>query len=223
MCVVFITANLHFIGAAVKRRNIIKEVSSSGWHPIKIVPLIQKKTLSGLVVFTPEPGKNQCWDSPLPCTTSNRFNPDLRLRIPGKLASGFTVTMPQKNAEQAAQKASSVSLRGARALWVDDNNPDPNRYERKALEVLGVTFDLARNTKEAEDYLKQTRYAVVISDFYRTDDPIGGYTLLEAVKRIPNAPPYIIYSSQLVPIWLRRLKRRELLGKRTTPSNCSTW
>ena len=47
-----------------------------------------------------------------------------------------------------------------------------------------MTFDLARNTKEAEDYLKQTRYAVVISDFYRTDDPIGGYTLLEAVKRI---------------------------------------
>jgi len=99
MCVVFITANLHFIGAAVKRRNIIKEVSSSGWHPIKIVPLIQKKTLSGLVVLTPEQGKNQCWDSPLPCTTPNRFNPDLRLRIPGKLASGFTVTMPQKNAE----------------------------------------------------------------------------------------------------------------------------
>ena len=99
MCVVFIMANLHFIGAAVKRRNAIKEVSSSGWHPIKIVPLIQKKTLSGLVVFTPEPGKNQCWDSPLPCTTPNRFNPDLRLRIPGMLASGFTVTMPQKNAE----------------------------------------------------------------------------------------------------------------------------
>ena len=41
-----------------------------------------------------------------------------------------------------------------------------------------MTFDLARNTKEAEDYLKRTRYAVVISDFYRTDDSIGGYTLL---------------------------------------------
>jgi hypothetical protein len=101
MCVVFIIANLHFIGAAVKRRNTIKEVSSSGWHPIKTVPLIQKKTLSGLVVFTPEQGK-QCWDSPLLCTTPNRFNPDLRLRIPGKLASGFTVTMSQKNTEQGA-------------------------------------------------------------------------------------------------------------------------
>ena len=101
MCVVFIMANLHFIGAAVQRRNTIKEVSSSGWHPIKTIPLIQKKTVSGLVVFTPEQG-NQCWDSPLPCTTPARFNPDLRLRIPGKLTSGFTVTMSQKNAEQGA-------------------------------------------------------------------------------------------------------------------------
>jgi hypothetical protein len=98
MCVVFIMANLHFIRDAVKRRNTIKEVSSSGWHPIKTIPLIQKKTLSGLVIFTPEQG-NQCWDSPLPCTTPARFNPDLRLRIPGKLTSGFTVTMSQKNAE----------------------------------------------------------------------------------------------------------------------------
>lgn len=101
MCVVFIMANLHFIHDAVYRvyrHNIITEVSSSGWHPIKTIPLIQKQTLSGLVVFTPEQG-NQCWDSPLPCTTPARFNPDLRLRIPGKLASGFTVTMPQKDAE----------------------------------------------------------------------------------------------------------------------------
>ena len=101
MCVVFIMANLHFIGDAVKRRNTIKEVSFSGWHPIKTVPLIQKKTLSDLVVFTPEQGKNQCWDSPLPCTTPARLILTSACG-PGKAGSGFTVTMPQKNAEQAA-------------------------------------------------------------------------------------------------------------------------
>jgi hypothetical protein len=113
LCVVFITANLHFIHDAVYRvyrRNIIQEVSSSGWHPIKTIPLIQKQTLSGLVVFTPEQG-SQCWDSPLPCTTPARFNPDLRLRIPGKLTSGFTVTMSQKDAEQgAARDGDSAAL-----------------------------------------------------------------------------------------------------------------
>jgi hypothetical protein len=90
MCVVFIIANLHFIHNAVKMRYSIKEVSSSGWHSIMTATLIQKKTLSGLVVFTPIPEqRGLCWDSPLPCTPY--FNPDLRLRIPGKLASGFTV------------------------------------------------------------------------------------------------------------------------------------
>jgi hypothetical protein len=88
MCVVFIIANLHFMGNAVKMRYSIQAVSSSGWHSIMTVPLIQKKTSSGLVVFTPKQG-GSCWDSPLPCTPY--FNPNLRLRIPGKLASGFTV------------------------------------------------------------------------------------------------------------------------------------
>jgi DNA-binding NtrC family response regulator len=85
------------------------------------------------------------------------------------------------------------------------------------LEVLGVTFDLARNTKEAEDYLKQTRYAVVISDFYRTDDPIGGYTLLEAVKRRPNAPPYIIYSESARPDLVGEAKAKGAFGETNNP------
>ena len=80
-----------------------------------------------------------------------------------------------------------------------------------------MTFDLARNTKEAEDYLKQTRYAVVISDFYRTDDPIGGYTLLEAVKRIPNAPPYIIYSGSARPDLVGEAKAKGAFGETNNP------
>jgi len=101
MCVVFIVANLHFIRYAVKKGNTIKEVSSSGWHPIKTVPLSQKKTLAGLVIFRPEQ-RGGCWDSPLPCTSSRNVNPNLRLRIPGKLGSGFTVKTSRENAAHAA-------------------------------------------------------------------------------------------------------------------------
>jgi hypothetical protein len=97
LCVVFIMTNLWFIGYAVKDPYRIEAVSSSGWYPIKTIPLVQRETSSGLVVFTPEQG-DQCWDAPLPCTPY--FNHSLRLRIPGKLASGFTVTMPWKNAGQ---------------------------------------------------------------------------------------------------------------------------
>ena len=99
LCGVFVLANLQFIRYALNNRDHIKEVSSSGWHSIKTIPLIQKETSFGLVVFTPEQG-DQCWDAPLPCTPY--FNPDLRLRIPGKLGSGFTVKMPQRiNQEKA--------------------------------------------------------------------------------------------------------------------------
>jgi hypothetical protein len=97
LCVVFIVTNLRFIGLVVKAPYTFEVVSSSGWYPIKTVPLVQRETSSGLVVFIPEQD-DQCWDAPLPCTPY--FNHNLRLRIPGKLASGFTVTMPRKNAGQ---------------------------------------------------------------------------------------------------------------------------
>lgn len=97
VCAVLVIVNLHFIFYAIDRRYKVTDVSSSGWHSIKTVLLMQKETSSGLVVFTPEQGEDQCWDAPLPSTPY--FSPDLRLRIPGKLASGFTVTRSQKNAE----------------------------------------------------------------------------------------------------------------------------
>ena len=54
---------------------------------IPTTALVEKQTDSGLKVYVPAKG-DQCWDSPLPCTPY--FNPALRLRIPGKIASGFT-------------------------------------------------------------------------------------------------------------------------------------
>jgi hypothetical protein len=49
--------------------------------------LVEKKTDSGLVIYVPVKG-DQCWDSPLPCTPY--FVAELRVRVPGKITSGFT-------------------------------------------------------------------------------------------------------------------------------------
>ena len=88
MCVVFVVANVHFWAYLVKHGRAITSISVSGWHPVKPIALDQKVTVSGLSVYTPTTG-DQCWDSPLPSTP--HFKPQLRLRNPRSLSSGFTV------------------------------------------------------------------------------------------------------------------------------------
>jgi uncharacterized membrane protein len=61
--------------------------SFPAYQPIPTSALAEKKTDSGLTVYVPVTG-DQCWDSPLPCTPN--FVPELRLRVPGKITSGFT-------------------------------------------------------------------------------------------------------------------------------------
>jgi hypothetical protein len=91
MCVAFLVVNLRLILSVVENFSSIQDISTSGWEPIKARPLARKETSSGLVVFIPQ-RTDQCWDAPLPCTPY--FNDRLRLRIPGNLASGFTVSVP---------------------------------------------------------------------------------------------------------------------------------
>lgn len=66
---------------------IIMNISMAGWQTIKSVDLIRQETSSGLMIYTPKRG-DQCWDAPLP--SAPVFDPALRLRIPGKINSGFT-------------------------------------------------------------------------------------------------------------------------------------
>jgi hypothetical protein len=87
-CYVFLLSYGWFIVTVVKESRAITIKAYSGWAPIKAASLERKVTTSGLVVFVPQTG-DQCWDAPLPCTPY--FDPDLRLRSQGKLASGFTV------------------------------------------------------------------------------------------------------------------------------------
>jgi len=91
LCIVFIAANFLLVKYSVGRYSF-KEVSTSGWQPETTFPLIQKQTLSGSLIYTPDHGE-LCWDSPLPCTPD--FNANLRLRVPGDLGAGFTVEQPK--------------------------------------------------------------------------------------------------------------------------------
>jgi len=64
-------------------------ISFSGWNsPFPTVRLLAKRTLSGLVVYVPSDG-DQCWNAPLPCTPY--FDPNLCLRVPGKIRGGFRI------------------------------------------------------------------------------------------------------------------------------------
>jgi hypothetical protein len=97
LCIVFLMANLRLIGSMVENFQSLGEISTSGWQPVKARPLARKETASGVAVYIPR-RTDQCWDAPLPCTPY--FNRDLRLRTPGQLGAGFTVTVPEETAGQ---------------------------------------------------------------------------------------------------------------------------
>jgi hypothetical protein len=67
---------------------LITRISTEGYKPIPVIPVVAKKTTSGLTVWIPKNGE-QCWNAQLPCTPY--FNPDLKLRKED-IRSGFTVT-----------------------------------------------------------------------------------------------------------------------------------
>lgn len=72
--------------ALIPAQKKILGLSVSGFHDIPESPIVQKNTLSGLVINTPITN-GMSWDSGLPCTPF--FNEKLRLRIPGRIDSGF--------------------------------------------------------------------------------------------------------------------------------------
>jgi PleD family two-component response regulator len=73
-------------------------------------------------------------------------------------------------------------LQGRLILWVDDH-PDNNRYERRALEALGVRFVLSTSTDDALDQLRRQTFDLIISDMGRPPDPQAGYTRSSTLSR----------------------------------------
>jgi hypothetical protein len=104
ICMVFLVANIGFVAFIFKHRCAITDISLSAWYPVVEVPLNVQVTDSGLIIYKPEDGI-QCWDSRLPSTPD--FNASLRLRIPGTIASGFTVAKQDKSENSAEQNTAS--------------------------------------------------------------------------------------------------------------------
>ena len=107
-------------------------------------------------------------------------------------------------------------LANARVLWVDDK-PDNNRYEREALEALGIRFVTARSTQEAMERLQRQHFDVIISDMGRDQDQFAGYTLLDQTRSEGYTGPFIIYSSSNKAIHVAQTKQRGAFGATNDP------
>lgn len=97
-------------------------------------------------------------------------------------------------------------MRNSTILWVDDQ-PENNRYERQALEALGMRIDLSTSTEEALSELQRRHYDVIISDMGRPGDPRAGYTLLDQLRQHGNRIPYVIYASSRAPEHVAEARR----------------
>lgn len=94
--------------------------------------------------------------------------------------------------------AAQQRLQRSRVLWVDDK-PGNNRFERQALEALGIWVEISTSTADALTRLQATPYDLIISDMTREPDPQAGYTLLGKLRERGNQTPFIIYAGSSSP------------------------
>ena len=102
-------------------------------------------------------------------------------------------------------------------LWVDDL-PDNNIYERQSLEVLGISFVLAKSTEGALARVKYQHFDLIISDMGRPPDPRAGYTLLDSLRSAGNRVPFIIYSNSRDPEHIAESRSHGAIGCTNNPS-----
>jgi CheY-like chemotaxis protein len=128
---------------------------------------------------------------------------------PGRIASAIEEAVPDARAQRRLQNSS--------VLWVDDR-PDNNRYERQALEALGIRVELAVSTEEALEKIGSDRpFNLIISDMGRPPDFRAGYTLLDKLRGAGNPIPYIIYAGSRLPEHVREARERGALGCTNSP------
>jgi CheY-like chemotaxis protein len=84
-------------------------------------------------------------------------------------------------------------IEGARVLWVDDH-PRNNRFEREALEALGIRVDISTSTESGLAATAANPYRLIISDMSRPPDHRAGYTLLDALAKSGVRTPVVFYT-----------------------------
>ena len=102
-------------------------------------------------------------------------------------------------------------LEGSHVLWVDDR-PDNNRYERQALEALGVRFTLSISTNDALERLRRQQFDLIISDMGRPPDQRAGYTLLDKLRDGGDRTPFVIYAGSQDPEHVKEAREHGALG-----------
>jgi CheY-like chemotaxis protein len=104
----------------------------------------------------------------------------------------------------------------ATVLWVDDH-PDNNRYEREALESLGLRFVFSTSTDDALARTLQRSFDAVISDMKRPGDQAAGFTLLDALRKRGDQTPFIIYGYSKSPERVAEARSRGAVGLTNRP------
>lgn len=108
--------------------------------------------------------------------------------------------MERKNEEMGEEQKDALFLRmayvrekriAARALWIDDT--PGSSYECSVLESLGVAFDRAGSSEEAQTFLASHAYDFVISDVERHGNPSEGILFLQNLPAALRRIPFIFY------------------------------
>jgi CheY-like chemotaxis protein len=107
-------------------------------------------------------------------------------------------------------------IEGARVLWVDDH-PQNNRYERQALEALGIRIDLSTSTETALELAEEVPYRLIISDMGRPHDPQAGFTLLAALKRQHDEVPVVFYTGSASKADVAEARKRGAVDRTASP------
>lgn len=78
-------------------------------------------------------------------------------------------------------------------LWIDDESS--NECEIAAFEAFGFCTSRARSTDEAIKILtsQPSKFAAVISDFKRSEDPKSGYSIIDEIKKLQQPLPIFYY------------------------------
>lgn len=125
-----------------------------------------------------------------------------------QVAANLARSLPGRSAQR--------SLSTSTVLWVDDL-PDNNRYERQALEALGIHVTTSLTTEDALARLATGRYDLVVSDMGRPPDAHAGYTLLEALRARGDRTPYVIYAGSRAARDRDEARRRGALDSTSSP------
>lgn len=210
------------VSAADIARTIVDVIGSLAWPALVLtVFLVLKEPLKEMIRSVRSLSVSAAG---LEGTVTVKENVATALTAAAATKSGVDVSTAGVIAEARTAAGRAVELVGSAeavstkfGLWVDDI-PENNRYERAALEALGLRFDLCRSTEEAGQLLKPERYSVIVSDMSRPPDGTAGLTLLDLLRDRQIRTPCIIYAGTATPQQIAETKGRGGAGQTSDPN-----